>query len=262
MLWLPQKRSLLIDPRPLVKLCDLQSSVADLTTYTFTNVNVGDLGSTSSTNPGSVSDLLGTNAHVRIKSKKVFFVIVHAEDAAATFGITSVSMGGVALQEQVDRGGVTNAINTGFYALGTANLRDMVGTDVVVVMTEAVTSCAIAVLSVENLGLCEGLNNKNGTGTTEVTLAPDCNAENLNTFEFGLYASTLAATGQTCIWRSPPLSGAVAPMLLYDEANAEMSYSAAWNYSPGYNGNNVNTCGVICDWSGATAFDVVGSLYR
>lgn len=263
MLWTPPKRILLTNQRPHVRLHDLREDAADLTTYTFTNVNIGDLGTTSSTNPSSSSDVAGTlNPNVRSRGKRGLFIIVHAEDDAITFGITSVTVGGVSMQEQIDRGGATNAINTGLYAIGTANLRDMVGSDVVVVFNEAVTACAIAAVMVENFGQWELISSPVATGTSEITLTPSANAENLDRFEHALFASTLAATGQTCTWRSHPESGGVSPMLLYDEANAEMSYSAAWTYSPGYNGGNVTSCGVMCDWSGATAFDVVGTSFR
>ena len=123
---------------PRVRLLDFRNDVADLTTYTFTGVNVGDHGSTMHYE-NTTADF---DPQLRTPGMKALFIIVHAEDAAITFGITSVRLGGaggVLGQEQADRGGGTSAINTGIYRWLPANIQGITSTDVIVTMSEAVT---------------------------------------------------------------------------------------------------------------------------
>lgn len=235
---------------PTVRMTDFKSDVADLTTYTFTACNIGPRGQ----NFGEPV-AYGTVPHLRNVGCKAIFVVVHAEDAAITFAITSCSLGGVAGTEQVDRGGGTAAINTGIYVFYPKDLEGITNTDIVVVMSEAVTTCAVGVLIAENFGV---INNTNSSASTATGAMSDTITGGLATYEFGalcIGGSTCATGGGTEKFASEAQesstgTGHANHHVLYDFGNAEMDCAAFYTWMPAYPRDNV-VFRVRSSWSGA-----------
>jgi len=243
---------------PLAKVLDVRTDVTDLTVYTFTAVNIGDLGGQNN----AINSTYGTNPHLRSSSAKSIFVIVHAADAATTFGVTSVTIGGIAGLEIVDRGGATNAINTGIYVFpsNTLNLQAITDTDVVVTMTEAVTGCAIGVVSVENVGVFHYPSSATSTSTGALTPANNTVLTNTDMFSFILLGSTCAGPTETISVFNAVTSNCVHPTLLYESNNGEFAYAAAWAYSPTWNGGNTTVIRLEASWSGGAAGDAAAII--
>lgn len=240
---------------PMVKLCDVRSDTTDLTTYTFTAVNLGDLGSVASI----AGDAYGVNPHMRSNGRKMIVVVIHGEDAAVTFGVTSCSIGGVAGTECADRGGGTNAINTATYSWDTNALQGITNTDVVVVWTEAITGCAIGVLSVENIGLAQLFATAATNGTSLITASPSRSLTNDDTFAVAVMGSTNLTSTETATFGSGT-GGLCNPMLLYSSDNGEFAYAAAWAYSAQWCGG-IASYPTTVGWSGASGMDLVTCMF-
>jgi hypothetical protein len=246
-----------------VKVLDFVSSTSDLTTYTFTAVNLGDLGSVMSTS----GDAYGTNPHVRSAGRKMVAVIVHGEDANATFGVNSVTIGGVSGTEQIDRGGLSNAINTAIYAWDTASLQGITTTDVVVTWSEAVTGCAIGVVLVSNIGLFALGSTPVAGGTGTGTVVAGTGATGVDRDRPLLYLM-----GSTCAVGTEVVQGfvgtlatnpnsAINPVLLYEGSNAEFAFAAA--YAVSFCGAQPSTSESFnVSWSGTGDKDHQVALFR
>lgn len=145
---------------PSVKLTDLRNDVSDLTTYTFTNCAIGPItfgvAGAGTPIPGQV---------LRSSGFRNIAVIVHGEDAATSFSVTGVTIGGVSGTEQIDRVGATSAINTAIYTWAGSTLDGIANTNIAVTWSEAITSCAIGVLSIENMPMLVGLSSASAVGT-------------------------------------------------------------------------------------------------
>lgn len=258
----PTHRLLLKRSRPNVSVLDVQASTTDLTTYTFSNVSLGDLGSTRSI----AAALINTFPANRIGGQKAIAIVIHSEAAAVTWTVSSITLGGVVGTIAVDRGGGTNAIDTAIATWDASSLSDIANSDVVVTFSKAVTACAIGVLLIENLVLVptSGLATASGTskfghnmrGTTS-------NLQNCINNVLSIGGSTCQVGGGTETPKWAPgqvgLDGAVAPMLLYVGNNAEIDFSAAWAYCPG-NGLDSGSGGwpgFNISWSGGGFFDSV-----
>lgn len=253
----PFVRAALLKRRaPNVKLLDLQQTINSVTTHTFTGVSLGDLGSVRSES----GDVYGTNPHQRAIGRRFIVVVVHGEDAATTFSVNSVSLGSINGTEVVDRGGATSAINTAIYYWDTATLDGITTTTVSVTWSEAVTTAAIGVLLVENVGLVDFMTTGAATavGTGALALNPTVGTNpTLDTFPLLIVGSTCAANNEG-FSVDPGPGGGVAPTILYADANSAMGYAAAWSYVPQYSYNNDNTTfPVICNWSSTGAGDAV-----
>ena len=256
--------AMLSRPRPDVKLLDVRSDVTNLTTYTFTSVNLGDLGGTMSTS----GDAYSANPHVKAKSRKMVAVIVHGEDAATTFGVNSVTIGGVAGTENIDRGGATVLVNTAIYWWPTSALQGITSTDVVVTFSEAVTSCAIGVVLIDNIGLIIDLGPSTaqdaGTGTMQITITPAL--ANSTSDAVILFGSTCATGTETVQFNSDNTGLATSigcqgmPInTLYDSSNAEIAFAAGWTWIPAYPAGAFNSFTIV--WSGTGACDAVASAF-
>lgn len=255
----PAHRLLLRRARPRVKVTDVKSDTTALTTYTFTNVMV------SSSGPGiGRQQTLGTDQVMRSPSNKMVVVIVHSENSAVTFGISSVTIGGVAGFENVDRGGATAAINTAIYTWTGTALSSISNTNIVVTHTVAVTGCAIGVLEVDNVTYqptqIASATNVSSTGAA-ISLGPTNAITSSNTNWVGICGTTCATGGgaETFIMGDVLSSGSTglgqfAPDWLYDGSNANMAFAACYYTYPGYNrGDNIGRFSI--DWSGTGAFD-------
>lgn len=245
---------------PVVTLLETREDTSALTTYTFTDVNIGSTG----TKPSITNEALTTHVQVRSGSTTGLAVVIHAEDALATFGVSSVTIGGVAGTERPDRGGGTNPINTALYSWQTTALEGLANTDIVVTMSEAVTGCAIGVLLINNIGVFAGLTSGSTTSTGVMATAPT-SGDTIDRNPGMIIASTCATGGGTeqvafFIGEAGTSSRTqvVSPTLLYEKSNANFDYAAAWTYAPGY-GGGLSTESFACNvsWSGAGAGDMV-----
>lgn len=245
---------------PTVKLLDTAESTSALTTYTFSSVNLGDLGATATDG----TDILGTWNTIRMPTKKYIAVVIHGENSAITFDVTGVTIGGVAGSERSDRAGATSAINTAIYTWTTASLGGITNTDIAVTWSTAITGCAIGVLLVENAAWLNNAGGTNGVGTGVVSagsaLGVSGNASNM----LGIWGSTCATGGSTeqpqfyIGEATSTFSPMYAPTLLYQKSNANFDYAAAWSYAPGYFWSGGFAMNVT--WSGTGAGDLVTAI--
>lgn len=242
---------------PKAQLLDVREDTTAQTTYTFTSCNLGSLGSTGTTATASAYQV---TPHVRSPSRKVIFVIVHGEDDAITFGVNSVTIGGVSGTELIDRGGGTNAINTAIYRFNTDDLDQITNTDIAVTFSEAITGCAIGVVLIENVGVTVGPSANSSTSANVMSSVPTPAVASTDRNMYLLIGTTCATGGGTESLQfyigeaTSTVSPHVAPMLLYAGSNANFDYGAAWTYAPGYSadvGYGINTT-----WSGAGVGDV------
>ena len=223
---------------PLVKLFDVRSDDSDLTTYTFTACNIPEHGFGSLEAAFAYGAMPGV---LRTAGLGAVAVIVHGEDAATTFNVTSVTIGGVAGTERVDRGGGTSAINTAIYTWLPSQLVGITDTDIVVTWSEAILACAIGVVGIYNIGLFSII----GTSTSQGTTSLNCTIDPLLT---GHETHSLTLGGASCMGgagtegfgliNSGVSSGSHgnAPDILYDLYSNEISFSAWWGYTPQYSG--------------------------
>lgn len=240
---------------PQVKLLDLREDTSDLTTYTFANCVVSPTGGTADFN-------YNTNdprnlPRLRSTTRSAIVVIVHAEDALATFGVSSVTLGGVSGVERVDRGGGTNAINTAIYSWTTDIIEGITNTDIVVTFSEAVTGCAVAVIEVSNIGPFFLMSVSAQTATGPIGLNGNGAQE---------FISAVAVIGSTMITgagsevftfsaNSNPHSNFY-PVMLYEASNSEFAYAGGYAINKNVNGQyGVSEFRISVDWSGATAGD-------
>jgi hypothetical protein len=240
-----------------VKVSDVRDDVADSTAYTFTNVNLPALGTAMST-----AQSLGVNQLTRSPSNRAIVVVCHSEAAAVTWTVSSCSIGGVNGNKLVDRGGGTLAINTALFIWPANVLQGIANTNVVVTHSKAVTSCAIGVLSMENMrhvsttALSSTFSDSSVSGFSHQG-SGSCTLANANTGWTMIAGSTNDTGGglEDCTWEarqgsSTNISGANQATHLYTGSNAEMSFSACYLVNPCYSANLV-ACGYGVDWSGA-----------
>lgn len=241
------RRVLFNSPAPRVKLLHFASSASDLTTYTFTNVPLGERG----TNGFTSNEVYGDSIMLRTPARKAIVIVVHAEDAAATFSVSSVTAGTVAGIEAVDRGGATSAINTAIYVFTEAEISQFTNESVVVTMSEAVTSCAIGVLLVENFSVLLLLTSATAVGTGALALAPVASVD--DRFQ-------LCIIGATCVgletFAIETFAGQHAD-ILYDNQSAEASYACAWGYSKQFVAAGDTNLSYSCSFSSTGAGDAV-----
>lgn len=270
----PAWRSIFRPSAPKVTLTDLREDISNLTVYTFSgcNISYGAGGTLSSESSDNV--IAGANgSYPRASSRSIIIVTIHAEDAALTFGISGVTLGGVAGSEEADRGGGTSAINSGLYWWRTADIVNITNTDIVVTMTEAVTGCAIGVLRIDNIGTAQksGTNSGNvGTGEISQSVNQNQAAVSSNHGLFGILVSTCATGGGTERFQVDHIIGSdtthrngMGLLMLYEGSNAEFDYGAAFVYLPQYVSSEVTAPLFIgAQWSGAGAGDAIMSSWQ
>lgn len=251
------RANLLRPVRRTVSFLDQANSVDDLTTYTFSAMHIPRPGAVEFNSDFANSDF----PHLKARSRELVVVIVHGEDAAANFGVSSVTIGGIAGMEAVDRGGATNAINTAVY-FWRSSLFGITNTDVVVTWSEAVTSCAVGVLLVNCMSLAAVPAGATATGTGDLSLAINASLtsmDGLNTC--AIAGATCAGETETCDWRVSAAGANEAPVMLYEGSNAEMAWSGAWSRMSQYQGGNgAATANMTASWSGAGAGDAAGII--
>lgn len=221
---------------PFVKLFDTRSDDSDLTTYTFTDCNLPDMGY------GSLEAVFAYGASpgvLRTSGLGAVAVIVHGEDAATTFGVSSVTIGAVAGTERVDRGGATSAINTAIYTWLPSQLVGIPNSDIVVTWTEAIIACAIGVVGIYNIGPFSIVGTSTSQGTTSLNVAIGPNLTGHETHSLALGGATCAGAAGTEFFamnQSGASGGAHgnAPDILYDLYSNDITYAAWWGYTPQY----------------------------
>ena len=261
----PILRHILTPNNPAVKLLSTASDTTDLTTYTFSAMDIGGFGDSHPF--GSDQANTTTSALLSSPGRAAIACIVHGEDAATTFGVSSVTIGGVAGTEAVDRGGGTSAINTAIYIWTGESLRGIANTDVVVVWNEAVTSCAVGIIEITNLTCYAALASGSAQGTGAV------NAPIINLADSSRFSGGIAIFGSSCVTgggtetpefnliagTTQPLD-AMNPTLLYHGNNAELDFAAAFSLVTGTFHDPISTVrlGASVSWSGTGAGDLVG----
>lgn len=240
---------------PTVKLLDTAESTSALTTYTFSAVNLGDLGGTASI----AGETYNNFPNSRAASRKYIIVCVHGENSVATFSVSSVTIGGVSGTSRSDRGGGTNAIDTALFSFDTASLDGITNTDVVVTWSGAITGCAIGVLLVENAGVLTLIGSPTGVTGTGVLTTTATHGGSLDRHTVAILASTCATGGGTEKVQfyigeaTSSFTPCHAPTLLYEKSNANFDYAACWSFAPGYFSANAFTFNTT--WSGTGAGD-------
>jgi hypothetical protein len=244
-------------PYPVVRLTDLRTDTTDTNVYTFTACQI-DLGGSLT----SADDEILTNAHVRAASKRALVVAVHGEDAAATFNVSGVTLGGVSGTEHYDRGGAGAGVlvNTACYIFFPDTLGSITTTDIVVTFSENVTSCAIAVISIENIRKFDpNTSGADTTGTGDLTVATTATSYTIPGFPVYLAFSTINATGEAVSFVLNYGSGAGGslpqPQLLYESDNGEMGYAGAWAWS--YPAGSHAGASWTISWSGTADADAI-----
>lgn len=261
MLFTPAQRLILHSPYPRAKFFDLRSNTTGLTTYTFTDVNIGPRGTTEMRGQS-----LGTDQLIRSPSNKMVAIVVHTKAAAVTWTISSCTLGGVAGGKVVDRGGATNAINTAIFQWTDLSLAAITTTSVVVTGSKALLGCAIGVIGIENFYIANTTSpaSASGTGTGALNVGTTLNNDSV-TLNYGSIAGSTCTTAnlaETVIWgvSTGNGQGSFAPTMLYEGGDAVQSYSAAFQTAPGYCQNQ--GAAMRIDWSGAGAFDWAASCIR
>lgn len=260
----PIIRLLTAPTQPIAKLLDLRSSITDLTTYTagFENLNCSVYGG-----GGFISaDTPNLGAGVPAIGRTLILAILHAEDAAITFTVTSFSIGGVAGTELVDRGGGTSAINTAIYSWDATELSNAANTNGSIVFDEAITSCAVGIIAVSNIAYRTPMGSGAGVsaGGSVVISVANTAAQMEQWIRKGIVivGSTCAVNTEAPDWdffASASLQGRK-PVVLYESSSAEIAYSAAYYLmeSPIFAPSNLVVTNAACTWNGAGAGDGAG----
>lgn len=258
----PALGTILKRPGPQVYLNDLREDVSNATTYTFTACAVS-IGPAMIESSEEMTLGAAVGSYPRSPSRATNYCIVHAEDSATVFNVSSVTLGGVAGSEVTDRGGATNAINTAFYGWDSANLSAIANTDVVVTMSEAITGCAIAMIRVENIGVAQTAGiNFTATGTGALDLVGTQSSNVINAPQgFFIFATTNATGGGTehMQWNILGSHAGYQMQMLYEGSNAEFDYGAFFVIIPQYCG--LSTTDTVAEfqlgWSGTGAGDSI-----
>lgn len=248
--------------QPTVTLLDTANSVTDGASFTFSAMNLGGMSGTAPLNSLETT-VANDNPLLAVPGRKVILCIVHLEDSATNFGVTSVTIGGVAGTEELDRGGGTTAINTAMYLWRSEQLAAIANTDVIVTPTETCTACAVGVLEIDNV------RSSRSTAEGIAQTAGDINISTGINTDVGIIGGVVIM-GISCVTgggtetpsfinrtaSTPPLD-AFEPDTLYFGNNAELDFAAAVFQSPTvffYSGLAARQ-GVGANWSGAGGGD-------
>jgi hypothetical protein len=253
---------------PNFTVTDQRDNTANQTTYTFSACRIG--GGASSM-PERI--ILNSRPSMRSASNRLVVVVVHAENTVATWGVSSITIGGVAGFLWVDRNAQINPINTAIRAWRGSDLDAIANTDIVVTMSTAITGCSIVVIQIDNLysfnegvptafttdGAGAAMTVSPSSGTVVVptrnvaVLGASTNASAVGTEQFEIYNSAGSTAGVS--WSN------VNPILLYEGGNAEFSYAGFWYWVPGHIPSGSIGAAVV-GWSGTAAADlVVAAVY-
>ena len=248
---------------PNFTVTDMRNDTADGTTYTFSACRAGGGAS-------SITERIQNNVLTSKRSafNRMVLVVVHAKNTGVTWDIVSVTIGGVAGFQQVDRNAQINPINTAIFAWRGSDLDAIANSDIVVTVSQAITGCSIVVIEVDNVfsffetaytasttdGLGAAMIASPSAGITIIptrnvsVIGASTNVAAVGTEQFEIYNSEGSAVGVS--WSN------VNPVLLYEGGNAEFSYAGFWYWVPGYAPSG-SIGGAVVGWSGTSAADLV-----
>ena len=269
MSFLSLKNNLIRPTTPRVRLVDLRSDITNQTTYSFTNIPTTPAMSGANLESGGKSICLADSL------RRMLVAVVHSEDSQTSWLILSSSLGGVAADYHVDRGGTTSAINSGMVIWSSDSLADITNTDFSITFSEAITSCAVAFLEITGLGLdvsdVNGAYAAVGTGLLSATITDDTS---LNNNPAGMLMKRLAIFGSTCVTGGGTELFSVAPgtafntstggvTILYADSNAEIDYAGGYciaDYTAETSAVG-KTVSLDANWSGSGAGDILMSTF-
>lgn len=224
----PLQNILLAPKVPIVTLLDVRENLTDLTTYTFSAMNMKGIGTPG---PHIGSAAIGEDPTVPARHKAVVIGLIAGEDAISAYTISGTpTLGGVnsTVISNVSATGVSFA---GIVRWTPGGLADIANTDVAVTFSEVVTGCAVALVHVDNLTLVPGTIAAVGSGTTAQTAMP-----------LSAVALPIMRHTAVCLWLSvndtgtavPAITGFATgatngvagdhPHILHFGANAEFAY--------------------------------------
>lgn len=255
---------------PNFTVTDMRDDLANQITYTFPACRIGGGAS-------SMTERIQINVRPSMRSafNRLVVVVVHAESTGTTWDIGTITIGGVAGFEWVDRSASINPINTAMWAWRGSDLDGLANTDIVVTITPAgaITGCSIVVLEVDNVysffetppsasttdGLGAAMTLSPSSGITPIptrnvaVIGASTNVSAVGTEQFEIYNSEGSTAGAS--WSN------VNPILLYEGGNAEFSYAGFWYWVPGHIPSGSIGAAVV-GWSGTAAADlVVAAVY-
>lgn len=255
-------RHVLAPKLPSVRLLATASNTNDLTAYTFTAVDIGGFGARHPM--GAHENVLLNNPMLSSPGRAAIVVFVHGEDAAATFGVNSVTIGGVSGTEIFDRGGVTQAVDSAIYIWSAGDLAGIANTDIVVTWSEAVTSCAIGVVEVSNLRSFGVLASGSAFGASNLAVTVTGVADEEAVIGGVVLFCSTCVTGASTEFPSFEIAGAAVPPAdgfepcqIYHESNAEIDFAAFYYLISSVDLGGADRSRFQGNWSGAGQADVV-----
>lgn len=245
---------------PQVKLTDLRSTTTSATTFTFTNCNI-DVGSNLSYD-GAMLDL--PTQH-RSALRKFVVAAIHTERTTAGYSISNVTLGGVAGRKDADLPDVSNQLSTAIWRWPTEIIQGISNTSIVVTMSSFTQTCAVGVMSVENVGNVlefPASATAVGTGTpvaASISVSPTLESSDSNSLMI------IASTGSSGASPAPVANftpgedcGYVAPVDVYSRGNGQMTYGVAYAWRPAY-GDLGSSMSV--SWADGARCNMVGVVY-
>lgn len=252
-------RSLLASRYPVATVYDVRDDITNLTTYTFSNC----------TFPPPPAAPVRSNATADWDSMPhspsfgMWYILIHGWNATPPFTVSTVTVGGVSATVGRDQGGVQSTSDAIFF-VNPLNIGNVANNDIVVTWSEAMASCAIAVVGVTNCGQHGAA--PFGTGSSAASTSTSINiSPTVGTNRVGLDSSvgvvvctsaisTTAFPSCDAIGRN---SGVVEPQLLYHGTNAEFTYAGFFTYSPSMlMDDGTNALSLAINWTGTTTKDV------
>jgi hypothetical protein len=249
---------------PTVKLLDVMEDVSNTNIYTFTDRSLGRMAGDATGDTWTYT----TAPHLPTRSRQALVAFVHSEDAAVTWTLSTLSLGGVNGTIRIDRGGATSAINTAIVTWSAEALDGITTTDVVATFSEAITGCAIGFAELRGVGVFQmlGSTSQVGTGNLLSNVGGTPTNQAMRVVQF--FASTCATGGSTELFTFENgqtvsrVSSMYAPVLLYEGSNAEFDYAAGYCLGSFCAGEaTANHYGLTLAWSGAGAGDMVTATF-
>jgi hypothetical protein len=245
---------------PTVKLLDVMESTTDTNIYTFTDRSLGRMAGDATGDTWTYT----TAPHLPTRSRQAYVAFVHSEDAAITWTLSSLSIGGVNGTIRIDRAGATSAISSAIVTWSGEALAGITTTDVVATFSEAVTGCAIGIVELCGVGVLQMLGSTSQVGTGNLLTGVGGTPQNQAMRVVQLFCSTCVTGGSTERFSFDNgqtvsrVSSMYAPVLLYEGSNAEFDYAAGYTLGSFCGGEaTTNNYGLMVAWSGTGAGDVV-----
>lgn len=248
---MPLLKFLLKRRQPNVIATDVRHSTANATAYTFSACQIDLVPNFLPTQDGVGNP---TFFWPRMIPAPLIVILAFSEDSAATFSVSSITIGGVAGDNWFDSNGPSPGLNIHASVWGSdQDLRSIANTDVVVNHSEAVTSCSIVVLSIDNVQTAAQFSAAGApVSTGDVTInqtIPD-NVAPLSAVIFASICGTGGGTESVDFTAVSSGPGWRWPTLLNYSSNAEHDIAVYAASAPGFLSNAAEADWVF-RWSGA-----------